>query len=176
MKKTVLIVHADEGVQTALRNCFDDENYKVVCINDGMEAMEITEDHEFNFVLSGVKLPGIDGFSVCRHIRKKYDSCIILIEKNMGEQERLIGFEVGADDCIVMPEDANIVLLKMEALLSRIRGVAPGNSKDIISDGGIEINNKAHSVTVNGEMVDLAAKEYGVLFFADGEQRESVDS
>lgn len=163
MKKTVLIVHSDIGVRTALSNCFEGEGYKVICIQDGIEAMEITEDHEFDFVLLGVNLTGIDGFSVCRHIRKKYDSCIILIEKNMGEDECVMGFESGADDCIRMPEDINIVLMKINALLCRIRGIAPGNSVDIISAGGVEINNKSHSVTVEGHIVELAAKEYGLL-------------
>lgn len=163
MEKTVLIVHSDIGVRTALEDCFADRGYKVSCIDDGIEAMEITEDHEFNFVFLGVNLPGIDGFSVCRHIRKKYDSCIILIEKNIGDNERIMGFESGADDCISLPETINIVLLKINALLCRIRGIAPGRSTDIISAGGIEINDKSHCVTVQGQVIELAAKEYGLL-------------
>lgn len=163
MEKTVLIVHRDIDVRAALEDCFAEKGYNVLCIDDGIEAMEITEDREFDFVLSGINLPGIDGFSVCRHIRKKYDSCIIFVERNIGDNERIMGFESGADDCISLPEAINIILLKINALLCRIRGIAPGRSTDIISAGGIEINDKSHCVTVQGQVIELAAKEYGLL-------------
>ena len=164
MKRSVLIVEDEDLMREVLRDYFSDADYEVSEARDGIKAIEMAEEFEYDIILLDIMLPELDGFSVCRRIRKTKDTPIIIITARSDEDDKLIGYELGADDYITKPFSPKVLLAKANALIKRARGSVRGSDNEV-SAAGIVINQDSHTVTIDNEYIELTPKEYELLIY-----------
>ncbi len=164
MKRSVLIVEDEDLMREVLRDYFSDADYEVSEARDGIKAIEMAEEFEYDIILLDIMLPELDGFSVCRRIRKTKDTPIIIITARSDEDDKLIGYELGADDYITKPFSPKVLLAKANALIKRARGSVRGSDNEV-SAAGIVINQDSHTVTIDNEYIELTPKEYELLTY-----------
>ena len=131
---------------------------KVLLVEDGYEAIMKLDD-SFDIVLLDIMMPGIDGYEVCKLIRQKSDVPILFISALSEEENKLKGYELGADDFISKPFTPSLLYAKCNALLRRIRG------EKELKEGIIEVNENTHEVKVSEESITLSHKEYYLLVY-----------
>lgn len=164
MKRSVLIVEDEDLMREVLRDYFSDADYEVSEARDGLKAIELAEEYDYDIILLDIMLPELDGFSVCRRIRKTKDTPIIIITARSDEDDKLIGYELGADDYITKPFSPKVLLAKANALIKRTRGNIRGSDNEISAEG-IVINQDSHTVSIGDEYIDLTPKEYELLIY-----------
>lgn len=164
MKRSVLIVEDEDLMREVLRDYFNDADYEVSEARDGIKAIELAEEFEYDIILLDIMLPELDGFSVCRRIRKTKDTPIIIITARSDEDDKLIGYELGADDYITKPFSPKVLLAKANVLIKRARGSIRGSDNEV-SAAGIVINQDSHTVTIDNEYIELTPKEYELLIY-----------
>lgn len=162
MNKQVLIVEDEVLMREVIRDYFESDGYDVFETGDGLEALEMVEERDFDLILLDVMLPGIDGFSVCRRIRRDKATPIIMITARSEESDKLTGYEYGADDYITKPFSPRVLVAKAAALIRRCEGSV---CDDVISSAGIVINQNSHTVECDGKQIELTPKEYDLLLY-----------
>lgn len=164
MKLSVLIVEDEMLMRDVIKDYFEDDGYEVTEAGDGLEALELVEQKEFDLILLDIMLPEIDGFSVCRKIRRSKDVPIIMITARSEEDDKLMGYELGADDYVTKPFSPKVLLAKANALIRRTNGSVCGD-EGVISIAGITVNQASHTVQTGDEFIDLTPKEYDLLVY-----------
>ncbi len=164
MKRKVLIVEDDDLMREVLTDYFSDANYEVDEATDGLTAIDKIEYKDYDLIILDVMLPELDGFSICRRIRKTKDTPIIMTTARSDEDDKLIGYELGADDYVTKPFSPRVLLAKANSLINRSHGTVIGNNNEV-SCSGITINQDSHTVSVDNEYIDLTPKEYDLLMF-----------
>ena len=138
-------------------------------VHDGEEALAAYERYSPNLVLLDLMLPGIDGYQICREIRAKANTPIIMLSAKGEVFDKVLGLELGADDYIIKPFDAKELVARVKAVLRRYQSVKPDvptNDKiKCVTYPGIEINLTNYSVIVDGSNVDMPPKELELLYF-----------
>ncbi|ADY54863.1 two component transcriptional regulator, winged helix family [Syntrophobotulus glycolicus DSM 8271] len=140
------------------------ENFEVTAVEDGMKALaELEEKGDvFSLFMIDVMMPNMDGFALCREIRSFSDKPVIFITAKGEEYERLMGFELGADDYIVKPFSPREMTARVKAVLKRAN---PVQGEELIHTGQIKINVEGREVSVGGEQINLTPKEFDLLVF-----------
>lgn len=162
--KKVLIVEDERLMQDLVKEYFLAAGYEVHTADDGVMAMEVFRAHAFDLVILDIMMPKLDGFSVCRKIRKESDALIILLTAREEEEDKLLGFELGADDYVTKPFSPKVLLARAEVLMKRFdrfEKVEP--VQEAMTVGGLSIDKKAYRVSVNGETLSLTKKEFDLL-------------
>ncbi len=130
----------------------------------GREALDIfNSDTKIDLCLLDIMLPEIDGWEICRQIRKASNVPIILLTARSAEFDEITGFEAGADDYVTKPFSPTVLMKRIEAILRRSNVKSTVNDKNTITLDGLVINNEAHQVTIGNNTVDLTLKEYNIL-------------
>lgn len=130
----------------------------------GREVMEIfNSDEKIDLYLLDIMIPEIDGWELCRQIRKSSSVPIILLTARSAEYDEVMGFEAGADDYVKKPFSLTVLIKRIDVLLKRVSSSNMRSDKDIISLDGLVINNEAHQVTIDGAAIELTLKEYNIL-------------
>lgn len=128
---------------------------------NGLEALSLARENEFDGVLLDIMMPGLDGLSVCRALRKHSDIPIIFLTALSDEEDKLLGYELGADDYVTKPFSLAVLYAKITALINRSRGnVLTG---DQLTTGDIRIVLSSQRVFVKGNEISLTPKEYSLL-------------
>ncbi len=168
MKYRMLCVEDDSQIREIIEDYFTsktDNNFEVFSAENGIAAEKMLSENEYDLILLDVMLPYLDGFSLCRMIRKKSDVPVIFLTARTLEEDVLLGFETGCDDYITKPFSLAKLYAKCIALLNRAKGTV---IDETITIGKIRINPNSMEVTVGGTKVDLANKEYELLkYLAD---------
>ncbi len=154
----VLLVEDEQLVRVFIVEYFKKQGALVVEAQDGYEAIMKLDD-SFDIVLLDIMMPGIDGYEVCKLIRQKSDVPILFISALSEEENKLKGYELGADDFISKPFTPSLLYAKCNALLRRIRG------EKELKEGIIEVNENTHEVKVSEESITLSHKEYYLLVY-----------
>jgi DNA-binding response OmpR family regulator len=158
-RTTILVVDDDPGILTAIHQALTTHQYEVVTATNGQEALDLYDRSMPDLILLDLMMPHIDGLEVCRQIRAKSLTPIIILSIKGGEADIVTALDLGADDYLVKP-------FRLAELLARVRAVLRrGNrsSATKIICGGLEINTETHKVTVDGNLVTLSPIEYAVL-------------
>ncbi|MHC6180269.1 response regulator transcription factor [Clostridium sp. JNZ X4-2] len=170
MKKALIVddeVHITELIKVNL-----EEKFQVFCCYNGLDAVKIAEEELPNIIILDIMLPGIDGFEVCRRIRKNPSTSkipIIMLTVRKEENDKIIGLKLGSDDYITKPFSVNELLARIDAVLRRIPEYnSPNDStgekgSNIIKIGNIIINNDKYEVIKNGKIVELTLREFKLL-------------
>lgn len=158
---TVLIVDDESRMRKLIKDFLMQKNYKILEAGDGEEALRIFQENEekISVILLDVMMPKLDGWSVLRQIRQTSKVPIIMLTARGEEQDELFGFELGVDEYISKPFSPKILVARVEALLKRTRAEENG-TKDY---GGIIIDSKGRTVTVEGKQIEMSLREYELL-------------
>ena len=166
-KQKILIVDDDENIAELislylLKECFD-----TMMVHDGEEALAAFDSYSPNLVLLDLMLPGIDGYQVCREIRAKSDTPIIMLSAKGEVFDKVLGLELGADDYMIKPFDSKELVARVKAVLRRYQAprqeTAAAEKGKCVSYPGIEINLTNYSVVCDGKVVEMPPKELELL-------------
>lgn len=168
-KQKILIVDDDENIAELLSLYLMKECFDTMMVHDGEEALSAFDSYEPNLVLLDLMLPGIDGYQVCREIRAKSNTPIIMLSAKGEVFDKVLGLELGADDYLIKPFDSKEMVARVKAVLRRYQ---PQKTEAPVSDKakrvtypGIDINLTNYSVMVDGHNVDMPPKELELLYF-----------
>lgn len=165
MKYRMLCVEDDSQIREIIEDYFTakkENEFDITLAKDGLEAKDLLEENEFDIVLLDVMLPHLDGFSICRLIRKKSDVPVIFLTARTMEEDVLLGFETGCDDYVTKPFSLATLYAKCIALLNRAKGTVLSETSTI---GKISINYNSMVVTSDGSIIELPPKEYELLAY-----------
>ena len=157
----VLIVEDEPKLREVLSDYFRSKKDIPITASNGTEALETIDEHDFDAVLLDIMMPGLDGFSVCRALRKKSDVPVVFLTALSDEDDKLFGYELGADDYVTKPFTMSVLYAKVMALIKRNRGsVLTG---DRITIGGITVELSTHKVYAGKREAAVTPKEYALL-------------
>ena len=161
MNSKVLIVEDEPKLREVLMDYFQSKGEEPYEAANGNEALELVEEMEFDAILLDIMMPELDGFSVCRAIRRKNDVPIIFLTALSDEDDKLMGYELGADDYITKPYTMSVLYAKTMALIKRSRGNML--SADRIEAGGLVLELSSQKVYIGKIAIELTPKEYNLL-------------
>ncbi|MFD1738606.1 response regulator transcription factor [Bacillus salitolerans] len=165
----ILVVDDEERIRRLLKMYLEREGYQIEEAENGKEALEKALENNYDLILLDLMMPEKDGMEVCKELREKKATPIIMLTAKGEEANRVQGFEVGTDDYIVKPFSPREVVLRVKALLRRSSKAVymqnDTNTKDVLVFPHITIDNDAHRVTADGTEVGLTPKEYELLYF-----------
>ena len=158
----VLMVDDEERMRKLVKDFLTIKGYRVLEAGDGEEAIDVFfREKDISLVLLDVMMPKMDGWEVCRTIRKYSKVPIIMLTARSEERDELLGFELGVDEYITKPFSPKILVARIEAILRR--GTQGGG--EVLSAAGICVDKNAHEATVDGHPVDLSNKEFELLTY-----------
>lgn len=165
----ILVVDDEERIRRLLKMYLEREEYIIDEAENGDDALKMALENDYHLILLDLMMPGKDGIEVCRELREKKATPVIMLTAKGEEVNRVQGFEVGTDDYIVKPFSPREVVLRMKALLRRSASMnyiqSETTTKDIIVFSHLTIDNDAHRVLADGKEVALTPKEYELLHF-----------
>lgn len=164
----ILVVDDESRMRKLVKDFLTKKNFQVLEAGNGEEAMDIFyEEKDIALIILDVMMPKMDGWEVCREIRKNSKVPIIMLTARSDERDELLGFDLGVDEYISKPFSPKILVARVEAILRR---TGQNNPEDVISAGGIVIDKAAHLATVDGKPMELSFKEFELLtYFLENE-------
>lgn len=157
----ILIAEDEPKLREILQDYFVSKGDRVSVAEDGVRALELAQEGSFDAVLLDIMMPGLDGFSVCRALRRESEVPILFLTALSDEEDKLFGYELGADDYITKPFSLSVLYAKLTALIRRRRGnVMTG---DLLAAGGLKLRLSSRQVFAGGLEVKLTPKEYALL-------------
>lgn len=157
----ILIIEDNKELSQVICDFLVKENFTAIAFDNGYDGLNYLNNNTVKLVLLDLMLPNIDGFSVCKTIREKQNIPIIIISAKNGENDKILGLDLGADDFLEKPFSVNILLAKVKSHLRRSYELSPKN--DIFSDGKLTIDKSAMKVYLKGVEVQMTTKEYELL-------------
>ena len=159
----ILVVDDESRMRKLVKDFLTKKNFQVLEAGNGEEAMDIFyEEKDIALIILDVMMPKMDGWEVCREIRKNSKVPIIMLTARSDERDELLGFDLGVDESISKPFSPKILVARVEAILRR---TGQNNPEDVISAGGIVIDKAAHLATVDGKPMELSFKEFELLTY-----------
>ncbi|EJR41946.1 MULTISPECIES: response regulator transcription factor [Bacillus] len=166
MQRTILIVEDEDILREIMKDYLLNEGYNVLEAIDGKEALSIFEEHEVHLIILDIMLPELDGWAVCRRIRKKSNVPIIMLTARVDEDDTLLGFELGADDYVTKPYSPPILLARAKRLIeSRYSSTVNVSTADTLTSSGIHVHFPSRTVTVDGEDISMTHTEFEILTY-----------
>ncbi|MCH5269664.1 MAG: response regulator transcription factor [Lachnospiraceae bacterium] len=158
----ILVVEDDFDIQELLQNFLQEAGYNITVANDGVEALSVFADDQFDLILLDVMLPKIDGFSVCELIRKQSQIPIIMLTALSGEEEQIRGLDLQVDDYITKPFSMPVLVRKIAAVLRRTSHQQE-DQHCTISYQNLILDLDSYTAAVNGNTYELTQREFEVL-------------
>ena len=166
----ILIVDDESRIRSIIKKYAEFEGHTVTEASDGMEAIRLCRSQEFDLIIMDIMMPELDGFSACREIRKNSQIPIIMLSARGEEYDKINGFEVGIDDYVVKPFSPKELMLRIEAVMKRVRRLPTEEPKKenivvTLDNGGLRADVTARLVFIDGERVEMSPKEYDLFFY-----------
>jgi two-component system OmpR family response regulator len=167
----VLLVEDDRTLLDVLKYNLTKEGHDVITACDGVEALNMARDKKPDLIVLDVMLPKLDGFEVCRILRRETTTPILMLTAKASETDKVVGLELGADDYMTKPFSMREFLARIKAMLRRsemmkmVESSAKETTPSIIKVGGLEIDFARHKVSQSGTTIDLSPKEFDLLAF-----------
>ena len=159
----VLIVDDEEMIRGVLKEYVEFEGGVAYEAADGMQAVKLCRDNDFDIILMDIMMPRLDGFSAVKEIKKFKDIPVIMLSARSEEYDKLFGFEIGVDDYVTKPFSPKEVMARINAVLKRKNN--EDSNKDVVTFEGLTIDMVGRNVYVDGEKAELTPKEYEILFY-----------
>ncbi|MBQ8869097.1 MAG: response regulator transcription factor [Oscillospiraceae bacterium] len=162
----ILVVDDDKNICELLRLYLEKEGYAVTLAFDGREGLDAFAKNDPDLILLDVMMPNMDGWQVCREIRKTSECPIIMITAKGETIDKVLGLELGADDYVVKPFDSKEVVARIKAILRRTTSApeTDNSSKKIVNFPKLSINLESYELKVDGKAIDTPPKELELLF------------
>jgi two-component system alkaline phosphatase synthesis response regulator PhoP len=159
--KTILVVDDERNIVDLVRLYLEKEGYAVVTAADGDEALALHARHDPDLVILDLMLPKRDGFEVCREIRRRGETPIIMLTARSDDIDSIVGLELGADDYVTKPFNPRALVARVKAVLRRTDATWRGNRS--IEVGSLRIDPRRREATVNDRRLDLRPREFDLL-------------
>lgn len=160
----IMVVDDDKNICELLRLYLEKEGYSVILCNDGQEAVVKFNALNPDMILLDIMLPSLDGWQVCREIRKKSNVPIIMLTAKGETFDKVLGLELGADDYVVKPFDTKEIVARIKAVLRRISQTTQADEAKEVTYDKLIVNMTRYELKVNGKVVDTPPKELELLF------------
>lgn len=157
----ILIVEDEKNMQEIITEYMRRGGHTCYTADDGVDALMVLKNNPMDLMILDIMMPLLDGFSVCKMAREMSNIPIIMLTAKGGEDDKLKGYDLGADDYMTKPFSPKVLLAKANALLRR----SPALLADTINAGKISINAASHKVFLEGKEITLTHKEYELLYF-----------
>ena len=161
----VLIVDDEEMIRNVLREYVEFEGNEAFEAQDGIQAVKMCKENDYDIILMDVMMPALDGFSAVKEIRKFKDIPVIMLSARGEEYDKLFGFEVGADDYVTKPFSPKEVMARINAVTKRHSAAGENANPDVYKFEGLTVDMVGRNVYVDGEKAELTPKEYEILFY-----------
>ena len=159
----VLIVDDEAMIRNVLKEYVEFDGGEAFEACDGMEAVKLCREKDFDLILMDIMMPRLDGFSAVKEIKKEKNIPVIMLSARSEEYDKLFGFEIGADDYVTKPFSPKEVIARIHAVLKR--SVSSSEDRSVINFEGLSIDMVGRNVWVDGEKAELTPKEYEILFY-----------
>lgn len=160
----LLIVDDEEHIREVLKEYAEFEGHEVDEAPDGMAAVEMAKNKDYDIIIMDIMMPRLDGYSACKEIRKYKQTPMLMLSARGEEYDKLFGFELGIDDYVVKPFSPKEVMARINAIVRRnSQTTAPVS--DVEKFEGLEINFTSRDVFIDGKKANLTPKEYDLLFY-----------
>ena len=166
----ILVVDDEVRIRSIIKKYAEFEGHTITEAADGMEAVRLTRGTDFDIVIMDIMMPELDGFSACREIRKQSDVPIIMLSARGEEYDKINGFELGIDDYVVKPFSPKELMLRIEAVMKRVKGRGQATTKQenvviTLDGGGLRADVTARIVFIDDVRIDMSPKEYDLFFY-----------
>ncbi|WP_066504565.1 response regulator transcription factor [Abyssisolibacter fermentans] len=162
MRDTVLVIEDEYNIRKIVCDYFRAEGFHVIQAPNGKEGIERFEEEKIDLIILDIMMPELDGWTVCRRIRKQSDVPIIILTARTEDDDELMGFELKADDYVKKPFSPGVLVARAKILLNRARGTILEDKEKMIK-AGIEVNKSERKVKVDGKNIELTPKEFEIL-------------
>lgn len=166
MSNTVLVVEDEPNILAPLKYALEKEGYDTLIATDGESGLNIAESRNPDLVILDVMLPYLDGFEVCRILRRRSNVPILMLTARVDEVDRVVGLELGADDYVTKPFSMRELLARVRNMLRRSSHPAPDNhaeASEVIRSGNLMIDLASHSITLGEEPLAMKPREFSLL-------------
>lgn len=164
MQRSILLVEDESRIREIVADYFTDEQWNVHEAESGIQALDMLETLKPDLVILDILLPGLDGWTVCKRIRAKSDIPIIILTARSEDDDKLLGFELGADDYVTKPFSPKLLVARAKTLIKRVEGTV-GKEDHLVRFGRVIIHKRAHRVEIAGDVIELSPKEYELLLY-----------
>ena len=159
----ILIVDDEEMIRTVLKEYAEFEGHETFEASDGMQAVKLCREHDYDLIIMDIMMPHLDGFSAVKEIKKSKDIPVIMLSARGEEYDKVFAFELGVDDYVTKPFSPKEVMARINAVTKRHKQKQNGN--EILRFEGLEIDMVGRNVYVDGQKAELTPKEYELLFY-----------
>ena len=168
----VLVVDDEARIRSIITKYAEFEGHQVTEAADGMEAVLLCRKNKYDLIIMDIMMPELDGFSACREIRKISATPIIMLSARGEEYDRINGFEVGIDDYVVKPFSPKELMLRIDAIMKRVKSSPADSASNTkpnviieLDNGGLKADMTARLVFIDGERIEMSPKEYDLFFY-----------
>lgn len=161
----ILIVDDEQKIRLMIRKYAEFEGYHVTEAADGMEAVRLCRELNFDAIVMDVMMPELDGFSACREIYKSKRIPVLMLSARGEEYDKIHGFELGIDDYVVKPFSPRELMMRLNVLITRNRKESETKIRETVQYEGLKIDFTGRLVQIDEKRVNLSPKEYDLLFF-----------
>ena len=163
----ILVVDDETKIRTVIRKYGEFEGYLITEVSNGIEAVEICKNKDFDLIILDIMMPELDGFSACRKIREIKDIPIIMLSARGEEYDKIHGFELGIDDYVVKPFSPRELMMRCKAVLARRNTSSQSKESvhEVFDAEGLHIDFTGRTVMIDGEKANMTPKEYDLLFY-----------
>lgn len=161
----LLVVDDEANIRRVVREYAEFEEYEVTEAENGMEAVALCRENDYDLIIMDVMMPRLDGYSACKEIRKHKNIPIIMLSARGEEYDKLFGFELGIDDYVVKPFSPKELMARIRAVLNRKQAVTEKPASQRLKFDGLEIDLAGREVYVDGKRASMTPKEYDLLFY-----------
>ncbi len=172
----ILVVEDEENIREAVVYSLSQEGFDVYSANDGEEGLNKAKSLNPDLVLLDVMLPKLDGFEVCRMIRKDLDLPVFMLSAKGEEIDRVVGLELGADDYITKPFSMRELVVRIRNMLKRSSNLSSSTLSDdeLIIIGNLSIDTKSHRVKIDNQEINLKPREFELLYLLASNQGKAL--
>lgn len=164
MKKTILVVEDEDRIRKLISDYLKIEDFKIIEATNGSDALLEFSNNKIDLIILDVMIPNLDGFTVCKAIRKNSDVPIIFLTAKSEEEDKLAGFELGADEYVTKPFSPKVLVARSKALLKRIEGTT-ATLNNVFNAQGLKVNYLSRQVYVDNKQISLSPTEYDLLAY-----------
>lgn len=165
MADKILVVDDEDKIRAVIRKYGEFEGYEIYEASNGMDAVEMCRENDYDLIIMDVMMPRLDGYSACKEIHKNKSIPVIMLSARGEEYDKLFGFEIGVDDYVVKPFSPKELMARVKVVLKRNTKAADAAVQDKYEFEGLQVDISGREVYVNGEKASMTPKEYDLLFY-----------
>ncbi len=160
----ILVVDDEEKIRTLIKKYAEFEGNQITEASNGMEAIQICRKEKFDIIIMDVMMPELDGYSAVKEIRKTDDTPVLMLSARSESYDKIHGFELGVDDYVVKPFSPKELLMRVEAIMKRVKK-GEAENHDIFKKEGLVADFTARKISIDGENIVMSPKEFELLFY-----------